>query len=137
MVRQTRAEIYGGVKDVLVDILGVGPEEVIDDASIGSGLGAESLDELEIIFRLERDFELKLPTGEAFLRAWDGPDKSRYIFGNTFKYKPAGVQYLRETYPTIDLDGFEGDPLHDQILDRFTVGSLVDYIEMKAGQQDG
>src|SRR2546423_13436775 len=60
----TREEIYKKVQVVLVDALGVDEEEVTPGAIIRDDLGAESIDFLDIIFRLEKTFEIKIPRGE-------------------------------------------------------------------------
>ena len=62
----TREEIHKQVTDVMVDALGVDPEEVTLDASLTSDLGAESIDFLDIVFRLEKAFGIKIPREELF-----------------------------------------------------------------------
>ena len=56
MANVTRDEIYKKVKDVLVDALGVDEEEVTPQATLRGDLGAESIDFLDIVFRLEKAF---------------------------------------------------------------------------------
>ena len=60
----TRDEIYKKVQAVLVDALGVDEEEVTPNAVIRDDLGAESIDFLDIMFRLEKAFGIKIPKGE-------------------------------------------------------------------------
>src|SRR6201993_4087569 len=62
----TRDEIYGKAKATLVDALGVDEDEVTRDATLQGDLGAESIDFLDIVFRLERNFGIKIPRGELF-----------------------------------------------------------------------
>src|SRR5579862_6245540 len=65
-------EIYTKVQDVLVDALGVDEEEVTPKATLREDLGAESIDFLDIVFRLEKAFTtdpakpFKIPRGELF-----------------------------------------------------------------------
>jgi len=63
--------IYEKVKESVVEALGVDEEEVTPDATLFDDLGAESLDLLDIVFRLEKEFGIKIPRGgiqtEAYL----------------------------------------------------------------------
>src|SRR3954471_20908174 len=62
----SRDEVYNKVKDVLVDALGVDDDEVTPTATLRGDLGAESIDFLDIVFRLEKAFGIKIPRGEMF-----------------------------------------------------------------------
>ena len=62
----TDEEIYQKVRDCLMDALGVDEDEVKPEATLIGDLGAESIDFLDIIFRLEKTFEIKIPRGELF-----------------------------------------------------------------------
>src|SRR5206468_6300906 len=63
LIQMTRDEIYSKVQGVLVDALGVDEEEVTPKASLIDDLGAESIDFLDIVFRLEKAFDIKIPRG--------------------------------------------------------------------------
>jgi acyl carrier protein len=56
-------EIYEQVKEAVVEALGVEEEEVNPNAVLFDDLGAESLDLLDIVFRLEKTFNIKIPRG--------------------------------------------------------------------------
>src|SRR4051794_21269778 len=62
----THDEIYEKVQATLVDALGVDEEDVTRAATLQGDLGAESIDFLDIVFRLERNFGIKIPRGELF-----------------------------------------------------------------------
>ena len=62
----TYDEIFEKVQATLVDALGVDEEDVTQDATLQGDLGAESIDFLDIVFRLERNFGIKIPRGELF-----------------------------------------------------------------------
>ena len=57
----SRDEVFQQVQEVLVEALGVDDEEVKTDATLMGDLGAESIDFLDIVFRLEKVFEIKIP----------------------------------------------------------------------------
>ncbi len=62
----TPEEIYQKVSAVLVEALNVEEDEVTPEARLQADLGAESIDFLDIVFRLEREFNIKIPRGELF-----------------------------------------------------------------------
>ena len=61
-----RDEIFQEVLEVLVDALGVDNDEVTTEATLMGDLGAESIDFLDIVFRLEKAFGIKIPREELF-----------------------------------------------------------------------
>ena len=62
----TKDEIYAKIKVALVDALGVDEDEITPEATLVGDLGAESIDFLDIVFRLEKAFNIKIPRGELF-----------------------------------------------------------------------
>ena len=62
----TKEEIYEKIKVALVDALGVDEDEIQPEATLVGDLGAESIDFLDIVFRLEKAFDIKIPRGELF-----------------------------------------------------------------------
>jgi acyl carrier protein len=56
--------IYGTVAKTIADALGCEVDEVKPDASLIDDLGAESIDFLDLVFRLERAFKVKIPRGK-------------------------------------------------------------------------
>ncbi len=61
----TKEEILVKVKTVVAEKLNVGEDQVTTDAKFVEDLGADSLDQVELIMALEDDFELKIPEEEA------------------------------------------------------------------------
>ena len=62
----SRDEVFQKVQGVLVDALGVDDDEVTPEATLMGDLGAESIDFLDIVFRLEKAFGMKVPREELF-----------------------------------------------------------------------
>jgi acyl carrier protein len=61
----TKEEILGKVKNVVAEKLNVGEDQVTTEAKFVEDLGADSLDQVELIMALEDDFDLKIPEEEA------------------------------------------------------------------------
>ena len=53
------------VRDIIVEQLGVNPDQVSTDASFVDDLGADSLDTVELVMALEEEFGLEIPDEEA------------------------------------------------------------------------
>jgi acyl carrier protein len=123
-----RDEIVQEVQEVLVDALGVDDEEVTTEATLMGDLGAESIDFLDIVFRLEKAFEIKIPREELF-PAESLMNNSDYIKNGKLTEK--GLNELRSKMPHTDLAAFESDPDINKLGDLFTVGAIVNFVEMK------
>ena len=57
-------DIFSKVQESLVDALGVDDDEVTGDATLVGDLGAESIDFLDIVFKLEKAFGITIPREE-------------------------------------------------------------------------
>jgi acyl carrier protein len=124
----TRAEIFAKVKDTLVDALGVDDDEVTPEATLIGDLGAESIDFLDIIFRLEKNFSIKIPRGELFPENLALADQSLIKDGVV---TPEGISELRKRMPHADVDKFATDPKVENINELFTVDMMVNFLETK------
>lgn len=123
----SREEIFASVKETLVDALAVEPEEVTETATLTGDLGAESIDFLDIVFRLEKCFNIKIPRGELFPDdLLNNPD-----FVSSGKFTTVGLAQLKKAMPHADFTNFDQDPDVNRMPDLFTVKTLVNYIETK------
>lgn len=61
----TKEEILAKVKSVVSEKLNVGEDQVTADAKFVEDLGADSLDQVELIMALEDEFDLKIPEEDA------------------------------------------------------------------------
>ena len=124
----SRNEIYEEVKEVLIDALGLDDDEVTEEATLMGDLGAESIDFLDIVFRLEKSFDIKIPREELFPAEtlMSNPD---FVSGG--KLTDAGLAELKEKMPHTDISEFEADPDVNKMADLFTVSSIVNFIELK------
>jgi len=124
----SREEIFRQVQEVLIDALGVDDDEVSDKATLMGDLGAESIDFLDIVFRLEKAFGIKIPREELF-PAENLLNNAEYVSDGKLTEK--GLIELRDKMPHTDLAGFEQDPDINKLGDLFTVNSVVNFVEGK------
>jgi len=128
----TNDEILAKVRTLLVDALSVDDDEVTPAARLNADLGAESIDMLDIVFRLEREFRLgKIDRNELFPESIFAGDPE---FVEDGVVTPKGLDYLREKLPYADqskINAFAKAPKLDQIGDLFTVDLIVRFVAKK------
>lgn len=123
----TRDEIFGKVRDVLVDALAVDEDEVTPTASLVGDLGAESIDFLDIVFQLERTFGFKIAQGELFPEGVAQDPR----FVKDGMVTADGISALKTKLPHVDFSSFEKDPQISKVAKIFTVETLVNFVEKK------
>lgn len=124
----TRDEVFTIVRETLVDALGVDDDEVTPTATLMGDLGAESIDFLDIVFRLEKNFSIKIPRGELFPENLVAPDSGLIVNG---KVSPEGIAMLRTKMPHADINRLAKDPRVEKVQDLFTVDMVVNFLTRK------
>ena len=120
-------EIFEKVREALVDALGVDEEEVTPEATLRGDLDAESIDFLDIVFRLEKAFDIKIERGE--LIPMDVLENTEYVADG--KVNPAGIAALKQRMPFADLSRFEDDPNVQNLAEQLTVRDMCKFVEHK------
>src|ERR1700756_3550564 len=115
----TQEEIFHKVSATLVEALNVDEDEIKPSSTLQGDLGAESIDFLDIVFRLEREFGIKIPRGELFPETVFQGDPD---FVSDGRVTDRGMLELRSRMPYVDLSGFDDDRRLDTVPDLFTVG---------------
>src|SRR5437667_11928604 len=100
-------EIYTKVSATLVEALNVDEDEIKPTSTLQGDLGAESIDFLDIVFRLEREFGIKIPRGELFPESIFQGDPEFVLNG---KVTERGLSELRTRMPFADISKFEKNP---------------------------
>lgn len=122
-----KEETYKKVAEVLIDALGVEDDEVTPEATMIGDLGAESIDFLDIVFKLEQAFGISIDREELF------PDdiltSSEYLQDG--KVTADGVAKLKERMPFANLDKFEANPVVQDFANLLTVQDLCRFVEHK------
>ncbi|MFT5423026.1 MAG: acyl carrier protein [Phycisphaerales bacterium] len=122
-----RDEIFETVREVLVDALAVDEDEVTADAKIMGDLGAESIDILDIQFKLEQAFGFKIAQGEMFPEGvMQDPE---YVKDGQITDK--GLDELKAKMPHFDFSKLAGDRSVTGIGGIFTVDTLVSFCAQK------
>jgi len=122
-------ELFNKIRAALVDALGVDEDEVTPEATLVGDLGAESIDFLDIVFRLEKTFDIKIPRGELFPE--DILTSAQYV--QQGKLTAEGLGELKKRMPFANLDEFSKNPVVKNFVNQLTVQDMVRYVETKVG----
>lgn len=125
----TKDEVFQKVKEALVDALGVDDDEVTPAATMVGDLGAESIDFLDIVFRLEKAFEIEIPRSELFPE--DILTNAEFVHDG--QVTAEGIAELKKRMPFADLAKFEDNPAVQEFSNQLTVQDLCRYVENKVG----
>ena len=123
----TKDEILAAVREVLVDSLAVDEDEVTFEATLVDDLGAESIDLLEIVFNLEKKFDIKIDRSE--LIPEDLFSNEEYV--KEGKLTEKGLEVLEERLPNANLEDFKKNPLIQNISKILTVEDLCNVVAQK------
>ena len=120
-------EVFAKVQSALVDALGVEDDEVTPEATIVGDLEAESIDFLDIVFKLEKAFGIKIQTEELFPK--EVLTEGAYVQDG--KVNSNGLAELKRRMPWADLTKFESNPRIQDFGDLLTVSDLCRYVQSK------
>ncbi len=126
----TSEEIFEKVQAALVDALGVDDDEVIPSATLVGDLGAESIDFLDIVFKLEKAFGISIPRED--LSPEDILTNSQYVQGGVVTAE--GMAKLKSRMPWADLSTFEKNPRVQDFGNLLTVKDMCNYVQSKIGE---
>ncbi|MDW6058794.1 phosphopantetheine-binding protein [Streptomyces sp. FXJ1.4098] len=122
-----RTQISEAVQKAVVEAVGAEPEEVVPEATLLDELGAESIDLLDILFRLERSIGVKIQAAQLAEYVQGGiPDDE---FGDENEIiTERGLAQLKRVMPQIDVAELSGRLQATQVMGLFTVDNLVDLV---------
>ena len=124
-----RNEILGELRTIIVETRGVDEDEVIESATLFEDLGLESIDFLEISFRMEESFGFPFPTDDL------GNIMNSVNENSTTEDVSSALDALANDFhmkfdraAVAGVDPFDADKLRDSVLQLFTVGALADFV---------
>ncbi len=123
-------DVFSKVQAALVDALGVDDDEVTPEATMVGDLGAESIDFLDIVFKLEKAFNIKVPREELFPE--DILTNAAHVKDG--KVTETGIAELTARMPWANLSKFVANPRVQDFGDVLTVGDLCRYVQSKIGK---
>jgi acyl carrier protein len=115
-------QLYGKVLACVADVLAIDPAKITPNASLIDDLGAESLDFLDLVFRLETDHKVKIPRDGIRLVAQEGLADG---FEQAGVLTPAAIERLRILMPEVSQAKLVPGLRSHQIPNLFTVETFV------------
>ncbi len=117
-------QILDKVSEILTNALGVEAAEITPAASLTRDLGAESIDFIDIVFRLEKAFDIKIPAGDLF----PGNILNNEQFVVAGAVTDAGLGELKKKLPYLRVDDFSKNPKVTELANFFDVQMILDYL---------
>ena len=121
----TEAEILEGVRSAVIEALGLEPDEVKPTSTIMGELGAESIDLLDILYRLERKVGVKIKAADLSAHLQGDIPEGEFDDENDL-VKPAAIKHLKAIMPQYDFDAMLGTLTAPEVVRLFTVQNLAD-----------
>jgi len=128
----SKEEVFLGVQQELVEALSVDEEDVTPEATLLGDLGAESIDLLDIVFRLEKKYSIKIDRGELVPDDIVNDQTGKYVDGDG-KLTVLGLIELKQRMPYANLESFEKNPAVANLTTIITVRDMCYIVEMKLG----
>jgi acyl carrier protein len=128
----SRQEIESAVKESVAEALALDEDEVTSDATLMDDLGAESIDLLDILFRIEKSTGVKIQASDLGDHIQGGIPDDEFGDENELVTRK-GLEQLNKVMPQIDPDEYEGKLKAEEVIQHFTVQNLVDMVAERAG----
>ena len=113
------SSIYPQVKTIVADVLAIDEEEVRPDGSLLNDYGGESIDFLDLVYRLERQFKVKIPRGQIEKEARGAMEDAE--FAENGRLTETGMVRLKEYLSEVPEDRFGDRMTVAEIPTLFTV----------------
>lgn len=115
---KTDEQVLKDVVGITAEVLALGPEEVLPSSKFFEDLGGESIDVLELSFRCEQHFGIKLQ----FQDMWSADDLETNEQG---RLTPEALSALERRFPFLDYAAFTADPAKNRLTELFTVEAIA------------
>ena len=127
----SQTDTLSAVQEAVVGALGVSEEEAAPDATLMDDLGAESIDLLDILFRIERSTGVKIQASDLSEYMQGGIPDDEFAENEIITEK--GLEQLKKVMPQIDEDSLRGNLHAENVIKHFTVQNLADMVAQRGG----
>lgn len=122
-------EIVERIKDSLVEVLGIDREEIKADSSIIEDLGAESIDLLDLVFRLEEIFKIRVSRREIENKARQSLSEEEFERDEMLSHQ--AIENLKRELPEVPEEKFRSGLKSSEIPMLFTVRTFSRIVKEK------
>jgi len=127
----SKEDVFEGVKEQLIEALAVDDDQVTPKATLMGDLGAESIDLLDIVYRLEKHFSIKIDRGELVPDDVVNDTTGTYVVDG--KLTAQGLEEIKNRIPFADLSSLEKNPVVQNLATVLTVKDMCNLVEQKLG----
>jgi len=127
----SREDVFEGVREQLVEALAVEDDQVVPEATLMGDLGAESIDLLDIVYRLEKTFSIKIERGELVPDDIVNDTQGKYVIDGSLT--ALGLDEIKKRIPFADLGALEKNPVVQNLATVLTVKDMCHLVEQKLG----
>lgn len=125
--------VYPKVREIIADVLVIDEDEISLDSRLISDLGAESIDFLDLVFQLEKEFKIKIPRGQLEKNARGDLAEDEFEKGGTLT--PAGLNALKNYLSEVPGDQFKANLKVNEIPMLFTVETFCKLVVSAVNEQ--
>jgi acyl carrier protein len=118
--------VYPKVREIIADVLVIDEDEVSQTSRLIADLGAESIDFLDLVFQLEKEFGIKIPRGQLEKNARGTLTEDEFEKGGVLT--PNGLEALKAYLSEVPAEHFKANMKVNEIPMLFTVGTFCKLI---------
>ena len=126
-------DVYPKVREIIADVLVLDEDEVSLNSRLIMDLGAESIDFLDLVFQLEKEFKIKIPRGQLEKNARGDLAEDEFEKGGTLT--PAGLEALKNYLSEVPQDSFKASMKVNEIPMLFTVETFCKLVVAARSEQ--
>ncbi|WP_298625435.1 acyl carrier protein [uncultured Legionella sp.] len=128
------AGVYPKVRAIIADVLVIDEDDVALNSRLITDLGAESIDFLDLVFQLEKEFKIKIPRGQLEKNARGDLAEDEFEKGGTLT--AAGLEALKNYLNEVPADQFKANMKVNEIPMLFTVETFCKLVVVAVSQQN-
>jgi len=121
------SEIFAKVQEIIVDVLVIDPNQIQPNSRLIADLGAESIDFLDLVFQLEKEFSIKIPRGQLEKNARGSLTEAEFEQNGVLSEK--GMLALKNYLSEVPAEFFKPSMKSAEIPTLFTVETFCKLVE--------
>jgi acyl carrier protein len=127
------ADVYPKVREIVADVLVIDEDDVSQNSRLIADLGAESIDFLDLVFQLEKEFKIKIPRGQLEKNARGDLSEEEFEKGGVLTAQ--GLQALQNYLSEVPADQFKANMKVNEIPMLFTVETFCKLVVSAMSEQ--
>lgn len=131
-IAETNTELYEKVRDCVAEALALDLDEISPESTLLDELGAESIDLLDILFRIDRATGVKIQSDELASYVQGGMPDEEFGDEDADVITPKGMEQLKKVMPQIAEKDLDAKLSPEDVMSHFTVANLTELVASRA-----